>query len=1371
MKKVILGFVFLIFAGLAGAAVYVTNIDWNQHKDKIAEQFYNSTGKIISFDGRVSFKIFPTPYLSAVNAKVYNDDKKGGKPLLEIQDVVAELALMPLLNGEFDIKKMVLDGAVINIDWDGNGVNWQGDLSPDQRQMMEETKMVLNSVSLKNAVVNVESEENNVHFQLTNLNGEVSAQSIFGPFRIEGNYLKGSSPEGFALSIGKMSESFATSLNMVVTHPQSESYIRFDGTFHLTNRVLNGNAIIETQRLNEFVNANFASVKLSPEYGKPAALGFDIALNPKNLNLSNIVVKYGETQGAGTLEMPLDNTETPEITTGFEFSDLELEPFVAAARRFIDKYKEEAYAPEYNIDLTAEIKAGRASYQGQGLKNLTTEFSLDDDTLTIDDFSVILPGDTSLRLKGSVYPYEEQVYYQLDTNITANDLIRTLKWLNIEPKANAASVYKKMLLTAKAAGNFEKVQISPYKITLDKSTLSGEAGLALGERNDIMLVVNADTINFDNYISSLPEEEKSKSWTERMAYRFGKLGILNDFDMVLNAKADLVIYESMPFEKVDLKGNILNGKADIEYCKIEQVANTAVGIKGQLSGFGMQPQMDNLQYEIKSSDIASLINKLELKVPNLDYKRFNNLNMNGMINGTTDNFGINTQAAIGNLNLSYRGKASQNAGLTDFDGILEAKHPDFVKLLNNLKVKYDPSGKNLGLFQFKGDIKGNQKDFEANNLDVNIGYTTLNGSLRYDHSGERPNIMGQMKINRLEIDKFLQKTKEGSIIRETANSETEAFLAKPFWSRDKIDYSPYIYADINGNFEVQELSYKSHLFKDAKFRLELADGTANINEFTAVYNNAPTEAAVSLYMRENPSITGNVKLAEAEVNNFGIGGKIYNLKGGKFTTRFDFNSKADSEQSFAENLKGKAEFSATATEAGGINLTSIHKDLLQRESSAGLAEKIKSNLGTGKTALEKISGRAIADGGKFSLADAVINTKESEIKIYGEGDIETWDMNIVFNVKYNEPKYLPEFSFSLKNSMENPTVDVDVSSLFKLYKSKEEQQEAAAAAEIEAEKNYWKELIEEQRKAADDLVLTTRAKLEKEVENKAQNVITQESAAKYNQLKQDIANTLTRLIETTDGINPENGNNEVLKTLTAAVQKALSEIESYGKRKDEIYLSDLKKQNELEYNKIVEAHNDLKQAVFAYNANQDKYTERLSKIITDYALDKDEEFQTQKQKIDEAVSSLEKLNDEAVQAQQMKKFDASIEEYKTYNKNLKDVYESLKTGRQTLIAETKALDDYVLPKISIAEQDYYAKVENEENQRRIEENTGSISIKKTGRTVTVTRDIEDIKQAEQEISKEGVKVLDFSREKIERPAKEKDTAENVIKKGRNIRPN
>ena len=203
MKKIVWGIVFLLMAGMVGAIVYVTNIDWNQHKDKIAEQFYNSTGKRVNFDGKLSFKIFPSPYLNAADAKVYNTEDRSKKPLLEIKNVVAELALMPLLKGEFHVKKMTLDEVIINIDWSDEGLSWQGDLSPDQRQMMENTNMILNSVSLKNAELNFEDAASGINFRLDNLNGEIFAESIFGPFRIEGNYIKGNSPEGFALSTGK----------------------------------------------------------------------------------------------------------------------------------------------------------------------------------------------------------------------------------------------------------------------------------------------------------------------------------------------------------------------------------------------------------------------------------------------------------------------------------------------------------------------------------------------------------------------------------------------------------------------------------------------------------------------------------------------------------------------------------------------------------------------------------------------------------------------------------------------------------------------------------------------------------------------------------------------------------------------------------------------------------------------------------------------------------------------------------------------------------------------------------------------------------------------------------------------------------------
>ncbi|MCQ2741192.1 MAG: AsmA family protein, partial [Alphaproteobacteria bacterium] len=1080
MKKFILSLVLFLVLGCGVAFWYVMNIDWNQHKDKIAEQFYNITGKEIVFDGRVGFKIFPSPYLKASNAKVYNSADKTKAPLMEIRDVVAELSLPALMKKEFYVTRMVLDGAVVNIDWDGEEINWQGDLSADQRQMMEESNMVLNSVTLKNTEVNITSADTTL--RLTNLNGEVSAQSVFGPFRIEGNYLKGNVTEGFAITVGKLSENFATTLSGVVTDPNSNSYVRFDGNFHLNNKQLNGNVILESQKLSDFVNANTDKFKLSSEYNSPVALGFDVDLNKQNLSLSNIVLKYGETQGAGTFQMVLDDASVPEIETEFNFSDLDLDPVVKIFEDFYNVYKEKPYNPEYEFDLTAKVKAVRAQYNGQGFKNLSAEAAVDTDTITLNNFSIILPGDTDVKLQGSLYPVDGEVYYQVETDVTSSDILRTLQWLKIDPKASVGAVYKKMLASAKIMGNFDKIQISPYKITLDKSTFLGEAGIVLGNRKDMMIVVRADTVNFDNYISPLPEEEKKKSWIQRMKYRFAKLDVLKDIDLVFDAKADLIIYESMPFEKVDIKSNVLNGMMDVEYCKIEQIANTSLEFKGKVKGFGDDIQVDNLQYQIKSKDVASLINKLEIDVPDLDYKKFNNVTMNGAINGGVDNFGINSSFDIGNMNARYQGQIFKESGVYNYKGNLEIKHPDFSKFLTNLKVGYQPSVQNLGLFQLSSAIDGNLKLMSFNNFSANVGYSNFSGNLEYDATGDRLNITTDMKINKFEADKFMPKYGENSVLSGGNGNSVASFLEKNNWSRTKIDYSPYIYTDMKGRFDIGELSFHKSVFKDAKFNLDLAGGVADVKDFSAVYNNTPVKGNASLTMIDSPVFTIQGSIENAQVNDFLIGGRNYGIKDGDFSLHFDFSSAADSEMSFISKLNGKADFRATGSVVNGLGLTTIYNDLVKREETSGLVEFVKSNIGTGRTAFDKVEGRLVVKDGKYSLADASMTAPNTVIKIYGEGSLADWDMNVVFNVQHEEPRYIPEYSFSLKNSMADPTVDVDVSSLFKLYQSKEDKKEAARIAEVEAEKAYWNEQIAEQKKTAGDVVNSTRSKLEKSID-------------------------------------------------------------------------------------------------------------------------------------------------------------------------------------------------------------------------------------------------------------------------------------------------
>ena len=72
MKKLLLALLGLLLLVFVGASIYVATIDWNEHKNVIAEQFSAATGKKIVFEGPVSFRFLPTPYLNASNVKIFN---------------------------------------------------------------------------------------------------------------------------------------------------------------------------------------------------------------------------------------------------------------------------------------------------------------------------------------------------------------------------------------------------------------------------------------------------------------------------------------------------------------------------------------------------------------------------------------------------------------------------------------------------------------------------------------------------------------------------------------------------------------------------------------------------------------------------------------------------------------------------------------------------------------------------------------------------------------------------------------------------------------------------------------------------------------------------------------------------------------------------------------------------------------------------------------------------------------------------------------------------------------------------------------------------------------------------------------------------
>ena len=309
-KKIFIALLILVVLAFAGVSVYVSTIDWNKHKTKITSQSENLTGKKIVINGKIDLKFLPSPKLTATGIKVYNNsDKRLSAPLADIKEMDADLSLMPLLRKHFIVDNMSLSDATILIEFDNDGkTNWHSDVANSEDFSLSGIDMAFNSVMLKNSTVHIVNTPLKLDTTFHKVNADISAQSLMGPFRIDGNLIKDNTPAGFALNVGTLSESFATSLNLVLTHPNSESYARFDGSVFSNNSEIQGNFTVESQKPSTFLNTIAGRTLLDSQYNYPLAASVELKVNPQQVDLSSFIIKYGDNlAGAGNILIPLLN--------------------------------------------------------------------------------------------------------------------------------------------------------------------------------------------------------------------------------------------------------------------------------------------------------------------------------------------------------------------------------------------------------------------------------------------------------------------------------------------------------------------------------------------------------------------------------------------------------------------------------------------------------------------------------------------------------------------------------------------------------------------------------------------------------------------------------------------------------------------------------------------------------------------------------------------------------------------------------------------------------------------------------------------------------------------------------------------------------
>src|SRR3990167_1799528 len=158
-----------VLAALAGliavAAFYLLVVfDLNDFKAEITRKVEQQTGRELQIAGDIGWTLYPSLGLSLTDVKLSNPKGFAPEQMLEVSELTAAVALMPLFNKDLQIQQLHLEGVTANLVTRKDGSSSMDGLTADKTASTAETgpatsqQLQLQDLSISNLQLNLLSE-------------------------------------------------------------------------------------------------------------------------------------------------------------------------------------------------------------------------------------------------------------------------------------------------------------------------------------------------------------------------------------------------------------------------------------------------------------------------------------------------------------------------------------------------------------------------------------------------------------------------------------------------------------------------------------------------------------------------------------------------------------------------------------------------------------------------------------------------------------------------------------------------------------------------------------------------------------------------------------------------------------------------------------------------------------------------------------------------------------------------------------------------------------------------------------------------------------------------------------------------------------
>ena len=208
-------------------------VDWQNYKTQFEREASRIAGQPVRVNGDVGLRILPLPTVNFEGLEVGRN--RDGSALMTVDRFSLVAELMPFLSGEVRIVEMSMLRPKLNLKIEEDGtVAW----TSRQELLLDPLSVTLDDLKIRDGSISIDGLAGGRQFNLSDLRAEVSASSLLGPWRIDGDAVVEGVDSSFRISTGTLQESGSLRLKIEATRADLPYRTLLDGPVELANGVL-----------------------------------------------------------------------------------------------------------------------------------------------------------------------------------------------------------------------------------------------------------------------------------------------------------------------------------------------------------------------------------------------------------------------------------------------------------------------------------------------------------------------------------------------------------------------------------------------------------------------------------------------------------------------------------------------------------------------------------------------------------------------------------------------------------------------------------------------------------------------------------------------------------------------------------------------------------------------------------------------------------------------------------------------------------------------------------------------------------------------------------------------------------------------------